>query len=120
MKKIYVLLIVFLWLSMVPCAAPTDACRCGNKLVSTGDTKSEILASCGPPTWAEERTEERIERTHGDDYYDDRGVLRQPFYSKVQVNVDEWFYNFGPNQFIQIFKFENGRLVSIENGNYGY
>jgi hypothetical protein len=120
MKKIYVLLIVFLWLSMVPCAAPTDACRCGNKLVSTGDTKSEILASCGPPTWAEERTEERIERTHGDDYYDDRGVLRQPFYSKVQVNVDEWFYNFGPNQFMQIFKFENGRLISIENGDYGY
>ncbi len=62
MKKIYVLLIVFLLLSMVPCAAPTDACRCGNKLVSTGDTKSEVLSKCGPPAWSEERKEERIER----------------------------------------------------------
>ena len=41
-------------------------------------------------------------------------------FGKVQVNIDEWFYNFGPNQFIQIFKFENGKLVTIENGNYGY
>jgi hypothetical protein len=119
MKKIYVLLIVFLFLSVVPCAAPTDGCRCGNKLVSTGDTKSEVLANCGPPAWAEERTEERIERIHGDDYYD-RGVLREPVYGKVQVNVDEWYYNFGPTRFMQIFKFENGKLVSIENGNYGY
>ena len=119
MKKIYILLIAFLFLSMVSYAESTDACRCGNKLVSTGDTKSEVLADCGPPAWAEARTEERIERIHGDDYYD-RGVLREPVYSKVHVNVDEWFYNFGPTQFMQIFKFENGILVSIENGNYGY
>ena len=49
----------------------------GNKLVSTGDTKSEVLAKCGPPTWAEERKEERIERIHGDAYYD-QGELREP------------------------------------------
>ncbi len=119
MKKLCVLLIVFLLLSIVPYAEATDACRCGNKLVSTGDTKSEVLAHCGPPAWAEERTEERVERMNGGDYYD-RGVLREPVYGKVQVNVDEWFYNFGPTQFRQIFKFENGRLVSIENGDYGY
>jgi len=119
MKKTYVLLSIFLLLSMVPYANSTDGCRCGNKLVSTGDTKSEVLAHCGPPTWSEERTEERIERIHGGDYYD-RGVFREPVYGKVRVNVDEWFYNYGPTRFMQVFKFENGILVSIENGNYGY
>ena len=119
MKKAYILFIVFLLLSMVPTAEPTDGCRCGNKLVSTGDTKVEVLSKCGPPTWSEQRQEERIERTHGNDYYD-RGELREPVLNKVEINVDEWFYNFGPTRFIQIFKFENGRLVSIENGNYGY
>ncbi|WAC06698.1 MAG: DUF2845 domain-containing protein [Thermodesulfobacteriota bacterium] len=120
MKKTYVLLSIFLLLSMVHYAKATDACRCGNKLASTGDTKAEVLAKCGPPAFSEERTEERIERSRGDDYYDERGNLNQPLYNKVQVNVDEWFYNFGPNQFMQIFKFENGRLISIENGDYGY
>ena len=119
MKKFYVLLIVFLLLSVVPCAAPTDACRCGNKLVSTGDTKAEVLSKCGPPAFSEQRTEERVERIHGESHYN-QGELREPIAGKVEVNIDEWFYNFGPNQFIQIFKFENGRLVAIENGNYGY
>jgi hypothetical protein len=120
MKKAYIPLIFLVFLSLCSYdALGTDACRCGNKLVSTGDTKSEVLANCGPPAWAEERTEERIERIHGGDYYD-RGVLREPVYGKVQVNVDEWFYNFGPTRFMQVFKFENGKLVSIENGDYGY
>jgi hypothetical protein len=119
MKKIYVLLIFFLSLSMVPCAAPTDACRCGNKLVSTGDTKAEVLSKCGPPAFSEQRTEERVERIHGESHYN-QGELREPIVGKVEVNIDEWYYNFGPTRFIQIFRFENGKLVTIENGNYGY
>lgn len=104
-----------MFLLAFPFDAPADSCRWGNKLVSTGDTKSEVLANCAPPTWAEER----IERIHGDSYYNEEEV-REPIFGKVKETVDEWVYNFGPNRFIQIFRFENGKLVGIENGNYGY
>jgi len=119
MKKTCVLLIFLMFLSMLSYNVLADSCRCGNKLVSTGDTKSEVLSNCGPPTWSEQRTEERIERIHGDSHYN-QGELREPIVGKVEVNIDEWYYNFGPTRFIQIFKFENGKLVTIENGNYGY
>jgi hypothetical protein len=38
----------------------------------------------------------------------------------VPVNVEEWLYNFGPQYFMQLLRFENGRLVEIRNLGYGY
>jgi hypothetical protein len=38
----------------------------------------------------------------------------------VQVPVEEWTYDFGPNQFIEYVTFEQGRLVHIRSGAYGH
>lgn len=110
----------FMVLSVISFNVLADSsCRCGNRLVSVGDTISEVLAKCGPPTWVEERKEERLERIYNDSYYKN-GTLREPIYTNVQVNIEEWFYNFGSNRFMQVFTFENGKLVEITTGNYGY
>jgi len=96
-------------------AAPAHAFRCGNSLVSEGDTRSEVLAICGEPAEVEAR----------------RTILRRPhiwidgrYYTLgdtyVEIPVDIWIYNLGPRRLMRRLRFEDGRLVEIETLGYGY
>lgn len=82
--------------------------ECSEQIVSIGDSKSDVLAKCGDPTWKDARQEEFKERL-------DSGLMRNVF-----VTIDEWTYNLGPNRFVRIFTFRNGKLVDIKPGGYGY
>ena len=80
---------------------------------SIGNRKLDILANCGEPASEISWTEERVQAVYMQDekkYYE----------SKVSVKIDEWTFNFGPNRLIYIFRFEDGRLVDIKTGGYGY
>jgi hypothetical protein len=77
-----------------------DAFRCGTKLVELGESRLDVRSKCGKPT-LEDR---RIEQRNGGDI----------------VTVDEWSYNLGPGSFTPTFRFENGKLVHIDVGDYGY
>jgi len=37
-----------------------------------------------------------------------------------KVRVEEWTYNFGPQRFLQIYRFENGEVVEMKFGDYGF
>jgi len=41
-------------------------------------------------------------------------------FAKELVTVEEWEYNLGPGSFIRYLTFENGRLIKITTGDYGY
>jgi hypothetical protein len=82
--------------------------ECSEQVLSVGDTKSDVLSRCGEPTWKDTRQEEVKQRL-------DSGVER-----KVFVTIDEWTYNLGPNRFLRILTFRNGKLAEIESGGYGY
>jgi hypothetical protein len=88
-------------------ARPTQQ-ECSEQIVSVGDTKSDVIAKCGDPTWKDTRQEEFKERL-------DDGLEK-----KVFVTIDEWTYNLGPNRFVRIITFRNGKLVEIKSGGYGY
>ncbi|HWR73691.1 MAG TPA: DUF2845 domain-containing protein [Nitrospirota bacterium] len=80
---------------------------CDEQKVKLGDTKIDVLVHCGEPVWKEERKEEIIEQIDKDTR------------NKVTVTIEEWTYNLGPNRFMRIFTFRNGRLVDIRTGDYG-
>ena len=91
------------------------AFRCGTKLVTEGDTRSKVVATCGEPTEIESR----------------RAILRRPIEwidgrlytvgeGLVEIPVDVWIYNLGPRKLMRRLRFEDGRLVSIETLGYGY
>jgi hypothetical protein len=110
MKRL--ILVVLLGLGLVLAGADDlFAMRCNNALVLIGDRQFEVLSKCGEPDFARERTEDRFVR-----------VFREGRFFEIRqdVTVEEWTYNFGPNRFIRILRFENGRLVEIEMGGYGY
>lgn len=100
-----VLLLMFVML-LFP--AVSDALRCGRTLVGRGDHALEVLSKCGEPDYA---TSWELNRRYSDDNYR---------YSRRQVVVEEWTYNFGRQRFMKVLRFENGYLVSIASAGYGF
>jgi hypothetical protein len=95
-------------------SSPAYAFRCGNKLVLEGDTRTEVRQKCGEPV---EVTRKSILRTP---VYWWRGQPIQVSSDLVEVPVEIWLYNLGPNQLMRRLRFEDGELVDIETLGYGY
>ena len=111
MKRTAALLV----LGFLACSPAFAAMRCGTKLISEGDSRAEVAARCGDPT----------------DIVDQRTVFRRPViwgYGRpmyvgedfVEVQVESWLYNLGPNKLMRRLRFEGGYLVEIETLGYGY
>jgi hypothetical protein len=100
--------------------AAADGMRCGNRLVSKGDSTFEVRSRCGEPTQATQRVETRSERRRirtpcG------RGETRCERVQEVTVDViiDEWVYDFGPQTFVRYLTFVDSKLFRVDTGSYG-
>ena len=123
---------------------------CNDRIVSSGQTKREVQKLCGAPTFIDERNEEKtvetyrrikhkIDSTENHKDNSDEKVTsdsnrfnneHQSFFNlndyllvnenSFEVKIEEWTYNFGPERFIRTLTFENGELVDIETGGYGF
>jgi hypothetical protein len=94
--------------------AHADGMRCGGRLIRDGDARAEVRAFCGEPADVQTRT-----------------ILRRPFYTVsgrivyfgdglVEVPVETWTYNFGPNKLMRRVRFVDGIVESVETLGYGY
>jgi hypothetical protein len=110
MRKCVVALLAALAL-VLGAAGDLFAFRCGNELVARGDRKLEVLKKCGEPASVDEW--EEIRRL---------SAIRPglPTGGLEQVRVEVWTYNFGPQRFLQIYRFENGVVVEMQFGGYGF
>ena len=81
--------------------------ECGDRIISTGETKGEVLAKCGEPFYRTSYNEELREQ------FDEIHSRR------VVVTVEEWTYNFGPQRFLRIITFRNGKVIDVRTGAYG-
>jgi len=101
-------------LGLLACS-PAFAFRCGNKLVSEGDSRAEVAAKCGEPT----------------DVVNQKSVFRRPViwsYGRpyfigenfIEIPVETWIYNLGPNKLMQRLRFEGGFVTDIDTMGYGY
>jgi hypothetical protein len=95
--------------------AHADGMRCGSRLIRDGDARAEVRAFCGEP--ADVQT---------------RSILRRPVYnivggravyfgdSYVEIPVETWTYNFGPNKLMRRVRFVDGVVEEVETLGYGY
>lgn len=99
LKKIILLFVCSMFMSVSGYAAEFDSCRCANGLASKGDSKEEVLQECGKP------------------------VAKRSSYKRIRgsrMYVEEWVYNFGPNEFMQAIHFDrDGKVVSVTSLGYG-
>jgi uncharacterized protein DUF2845 len=112
MKRAFAAIVVGLLFSS---ASWADGFRCGTKLVTEGASRSEVASKCGEPT----------------DVTNTRSVLRRPViwsYGRpnyigddfIEIPVEIWVYNLGPNKLMRQLRFEGGFLVDIDTLGYGY
>lgn len=109
MKRLALLLLLL----PAPLAAIDDGMRCGNVLITRGDSVLRVQHECGEPTYTSQYV-----------VYGTRPVFNAllNLYAEVTVpiTVDEWTYNLGPNRFMRRLRFENGELITIQSLEYGY
>jgi hypothetical protein len=108
-------LVLVLALGLLASAPSMAALRCGTKLVSEGDTRSEVAVKCGEPT--EIVAQKSVFRrpviwTNGRPYF-----IGEDF---IEIQVEAWIYNLGPNKLMRRLRFEGGVLTEIETLGYGY
>lgn len=106
---------VVLVIALLAASPSFAAMRCGTKLVSEGDTRSEVAHKCGEPT----------------DVVAQKSVFRRPViwsYGRphfigedyIEIEVENWIYNLGPNKLMRRLRFEGGVLADIQTLGYGY
>ncbi|MGA7828463.1 MAG: DUF2845 domain-containing protein [Geobacteraceae bacterium] len=91
-------------------ATDTDSMICRGGIVSIGDTAGEVLNKCGEPATSTSREEQRY----------GTGLMYGRDRSFATVAIDDWIFNFGPDQFQYQVVLENGRVARIESLDYGY
>jgi len=91
-----------------------DSFRCGNKLITDGDTADKLVARCGEPT---EITRTAILRRPVDWRFGRPYYLSNDF---VEVAVEYWTYNLGPNKLMRRLRIDGGIVTEIETLGPGY
>jgi hypothetical protein len=89
--------------------------RCGNHLITEGDTRAEVVAYCGDPSEIQSTSSilrRAVTWINGRPYTVGDGF--------IEVPVDIWVYNLGPNKLMRRVRFEDGVVVAIDTLGYGY
>lgn len=128
-QKAYLLLIAInlLGFPLTIVHAADHHMRCGTKLVSLGDTKAEVLLTCGEPllkeTIAIQEETQYSELRAKYPLLDKNGLFEHDggnasigSESSVSLPIDQWTYHMGTGKFLRILIFQGGRLVVIEKG----
>jgi hypothetical protein len=101
-----------------PSAQADESLRCGTRLVSVGDVPYQVKSLCGIPDDVQQRTELRTVR-RAVTVPCAAGFCQSMVEDTIQVNVEDWTYDFGAQRFIQYLTFANGKLVNVRSGGYG-
>lgn len=117
--------IILMILFYIP-SSYADSMRCGNKLITVGDTKAEVLIKCGEPL-----TRDTIAIQEDTDYAElaiqypqlyRRGLIKNKDgvvigrETTVSQSIDMWTYHLGQGTFLRILYFVGGELAAIEDG----
>lgn len=94
--------------------AMADSFRCGTKLITDGDTADEVLALCGKPTDITRKVilQRPVIWRDGRPYYVSEDM--------VEVAVEYWTYNLGPNKLMRRLRIDAGIVTEIEALGPGY
>jgi uncharacterized protein DUF2845 len=92
---------------------PIARARCPDPVFHEGESTYEVLSRCGEPAFREAREDVRVRAVGGEH---GRALATE----SVTVLVEVWTYDFGPGTFVRHLTFEEGRLLRVDTGSYGY
>jgi hypothetical protein len=97
-----------LLLTMTATAAQVDFLQCEGAPVTIGDRPDQVRVKCGNPANIERSTAFVPSMAWVN------GVPVAAGSTLIEVPVELWLYNFGPDQPLRRVRFESGRVVAIE------
>lgn len=113
MKKVVSLVAAFsvtLSLQTPVFATDSGSMRCKGGIVSVDASAGEVLAKCGQPATTTQSAKKVVEK----------GQYANQTRTITTVVVDNWIFNFGPDQFQYRLELQDGRVSRIESLDYGY
>jgi len=78
------------------------------KVTSRWDAKVDVVMTCSEPV---------LKDSHGDKIAE---KVDTDIKLKITVVIDEWTYSLGPDVFMRILRFTNGKLTDIREAGHGY
>jgi len=113
------LLVTFALAGVCRPAAAEDTLRCGSRIVSTGDGKDKVRSLCGEPT---DVAFVGVIGRRAIPGYPNGSSYDQWYYGPawVEMPVEIWTYNFGPNKLLRKLRFIGDELVEIRTDGHGY
>jgi hypothetical protein len=103
------------WLAVLGCipSLAMAGIRCGNQIIDKGTTSAKVSAFCGNPA----QVERSVLYTGGATTVGQPNVIPG---LAVQVQIEVWTYNFGPDKLMERIRFADGVVVNVESLGYGY
>ena len=106
--------VVFAALLFAPSILMAESMYCGNRVIAVGTSSAELAAACGEPAQVSKSSilsgSAGLVRGSG-------GVVTG---SAVEIPVEIWTYNFGPDRLMERIRIENGVIVDMASLGYGY
>lgn len=104
---------------VVAILVPFDAYafRCGKGMVTVGDSRSKVLATCGKPSFKEKVSAAKPDRKKKKKV--ERDFSDSSKHRKYVAGIEKWIYNCGDDDFIYALTFENGRLKNEDTEGRG-
>lgn len=92
-------------------------CKSG-RLVSVGDSMKDVRDRCGDPDLASSRMERRRIKHRVSRFV---GNVEESIVEEIEIEVpiDEWTYDLGPNAFTRYVLFQDGKVTNVATGDYG-
>lgn len=112
----------------MPNTAQALAFRCNSYVIDVGMHKMEVMKKCGSPATRDQRVERRrigVRQSIGNQVLPPVPVTMQgnrnavEYEREIEIQIEEWVYNFGSQRFMQLLTFEDGRLKQIQDLGYG-
>jgi Protein of unknown function (DUF2845) len=83
------------------------------RLVVRGASPWEVKGRCGEPSAIDDVTKHLPQRAYNP-------ISQTSVYILVPVQQSIWTYNFGSTRFLYYLTFQEGKLIDITTGDYGY
>lgn len=95
--------------------ASAESMECRDRIISEGDSIAKVATLCGNPTQVDHTS---IVRSTAGSVVNGQWVASAG--SQIEIPVEIWLYNLGPDRLMRQIRFEDGRVVKIQTLDFGY
>jgi hypothetical protein len=121
MKPVYFSIVPMLCIAML-LSIPSDslAFRCGEEIVTRGESTAAVLYKCGEPEYITGKKKETKGTFASGTEYKRSTSYTTGGYQQEETTTEIWHYNCGENDFVYALTFEDGVFVKEETPTRGY